>query len=69
MENTINNFKIINWSTFNGGKINGLFVKELNQITNETKGEIQDAHFSEIGQKQLSEILLKEIKGNNEKIL
>jgi lysophospholipase L1-like esterase len=58
---TINNFKIINWSTFNQGKINGIFVKEIEQITNETNGIIKDAHFSEKGQKQLSEILLSKI--------
>ena len=64
IKKTIKNFKVINWSTFSQGKINGIFVKELEQITNETNGVIKDAHFSEQGQKQLSEILLNEINGN-----
>jgi hypothetical protein len=62
MKKTVKNFKIINWSIFNNGKIDGVFVKEIDQITNETKGEINDAHFSEKGQKQLSDILIREIK-------
>jgi hypothetical protein len=66
---TINNFKIINWSTFNQGKINGIYVNEIEKITNETKGVIKDAHFSENGQKQLSEILLSKINGNYNKII
>jgi hypothetical protein len=68
-EHTIKNFKIINWSTFNEGKINGLFVKNIEQISNETNGQIQDAHFSEVGQKQLSDILLNEINGNHKKLI
>ena len=64
IKKTIKNFKVINWSTFSQGKINGIFVKEIEQITNETNGIIKDAHFSEKGQKQLSEILLNEINGN-----
>ena len=63
IKKTIKNFKIINWSTFNQGKIDGIFVKEIEQITNETNGVIKDAHFSEKGQKQLSEILLIKING------
>jgi hypothetical protein len=62
IKKTIKNFKIINWSTFNNGKLDGVFVEEIDKITNETKGEINDAHFSEKGQKQLSDILIREIK-------
>ena len=62
IKKTTKNFKIINWSVFNNGKIDGIFVKGIEQITNETKGEINDAHFSEMGQKQLSDILMREIK-------
>jgi hypothetical protein len=64
IKKVIKDFKIINWSTFNQGKINGIFISEIEQITKDTKGEINDAHFSEIGQKQLSEILLTNIKIN-----
>jgi hypothetical protein len=56
-----NNFKVINWSTFNKGEINGIFVKGVEKIKSETKGVIDDGHFSENGQKQLSEILFMEI--------
>jgi hypothetical protein len=63
IKKTIKNFKVINWSSFNQGKINGIFIFELEQITSETNGVIKDFHFSEKGQKQLSEILLKEING------
>ena len=69
IKKTIKNFKVINWSTFNQGKIDGIFVKEIEQITNETNGIIKDAHFSEKGQKQLSEILLSKINGNYIKLL
>ena len=69
IKKTIKNFKVINWSTFSQGKINGIFVKEIEQITNETNGVIKDAHFSEKGQKQLSEILLSKINGNYNKII
>lgn len=62
IKKTINNFKIINWSTFNQGKLDGLFVNGIEQITKETNGKINDAHFSEKGQKQLSNILMSEIK-------
>ena len=61
IKKTIKNFKVINWSTFNQGKINGIFLFDLEQITNETNGVIKDFHFSEKGQEQLSEILLTEI--------
>ena len=63
IKKTIKNFKVIHWSSFNQGKINGIFIFELEQITSETNGVIKDFHFSEKGQKQLSEILLKEING------
>jgi len=61
LKKTIKNFKVINWSAFNQGKINGIFLFDLEQITNETNGVIKDFHFSEKGQEQLSEILLTEI--------
>lgn len=64
IKKTVKNFKIINWSTFNQGKLDGLFVNGIEQITKETNGKINDAHFSEKGQKQLSEILLSKINGN-----
>jgi hypothetical protein len=69
IKNIIKHFKIINWSTFNRGKINGIYVNEIEKITNETKGIIKDAHFSENGQKQLSEILLSKINDNYNKII
>jgi hypothetical protein len=69
IKKTIKNFKIINWSTFNQGKINGIYVNEIERIIDETNGLIKDAHFSERGQKQLSEILLNKINGNYNKII
>lgn len=52
-------FKIINWSAFNKGKLNCLYVsKTIESIDMETKGKILDGHFSEIGHVQLSEKLM-----------
>lgn len=69
IKKTVKNFKVINWSTFNQGKINGIYVNEIERIIDETNGLIKDAHFSERGQKQLSEILLNKINGNYNKII
>ncbi len=59
--------KLITWSMFNKGKLKGLYINEkIELISIETKGEIMDYHFSELGQKTIAEILIKEI-GNKSK--
>ena len=60
-----NNFKVINWSTFNKRKINGLYLNKINLIIQETNGEINDLHFSELGQKMVAEILINVIMDNS----
>ena len=58
----IKDFKIINWSTFNDGEIDGVFVTGVERILDETNGDTIDGHFSEKGQMELAEILIREIK-------
>jgi hypothetical protein len=54
--------KFISWSRFNKGKIKGLYINEkIDLIYRETKGEIKDYHFSELGQKTVAEILINAI--------
>ena len=60
--------KLLIWNPFDiiG---NGMFVKSLETIDDETNNEIRDLHFSEKGNIQLSEILLKKLTGQNQNII
>lgn len=51
------NVDIIHWNTFDY-KINAKYIQELERVHFDTKGEINDAHFSENDQKELANILL-----------
>jgi len=68
LEYIVKDFKIINWSAYENGKINTNYAAFCERITTETKEEIQDGHFSEKGHLQLSEFLI-DILNNNQKLL
>lgn len=51
------NVDIIHWSTFDY-KINAKYIPEVDRIRFETNNEIKDSHFSETGQKELTNIFL-----------
>ena len=57
--------RILIWYPFDNIITNGRIVKSIETIKDETKGKIEDLHFSENGQIELSNILLKII--NKEK--
>ena len=62
IKKSLQGIKFISWSTFNNGKINGLYINEkIELIFTETKGEIKDAHFSELGQKMVAEHMIMAI--------
>ena len=42
-------WKFLSWSTYNNGMIKGLYINDSEMILQETKGQINDAHFSEFG--------------------
>jgi hypothetical protein len=55
-----NNKKIIHWSTIKGeGELNTYHFFEMEKIIKETNGEVNDMHFSENGQLELSKKLLE----------
>lgn len=64
-----NEIKIINWSTFNNGKINGIFIGDIELIFNETKGEVKDSHFSEKGQMTVAQTIINKINYKNKSVI
>jgi hypothetical protein len=56
INHTLKNNYVIHWTPFKN-TLQALRVNGLEQIRNETNGEIDDAHFSEQGQLNLSQIL------------
>lgn len=68
IKSKINPDNLLIWNPFDVvGK--GKFVKSLEKIKDETNNEIQDNHFSENGNKQLSVILLTKLLGQNRNII
>lgn len=69
IKKSLDGIKLVNWSIFNEGKINGVFIHNMiiETIIKETKGEVADGHFSENGQMKLAEIIVNVINnmGNN----
>lgn len=61
IKKSLNGIKFISWSTFNNGKIDGIFIKNIELIMQETNGTINDAHFSELGQKTVAETIIGNI--------
>lgn len=57
INHTIKNVDVIHWCAFDN-RLTSIYVGDVETIRKETNNEIDDAHFSEKGQKQLSEILL-----------
>ena len=57
INNMIKNVDVIHWNAFDN-RLTSIYVNNLETIRDETDNEINDVHFSENGQKQLSEILL-----------
>ena len=57
---------IIHWTSFNKN-INSFYYQTTETIKNETDGLIDDLHFSEDGQKHLSNIIENLIRGKKEK--
>lgn len=51
------NVDIIHWDTFDY-KISAKYIPELERVRTDTNGDVNDAHFSENGQKELANILL-----------
>jgi hypothetical protein len=68
IKKSLNGIKLINWSTFNQGKINGYFINNIELIFNETNGKVNDSHFSEKGQRTVAETIIKLINGTNNEI-
>ncbi len=64
IKKSLGEIRLINWSTFNNGKINGILIKDVDLILNETKNEIKDAHFSELGQMTVAENIISQISKN-----
>jgi hypothetical protein len=68
IKKSLGEIKFISWSTFNNGKIKGLFIHEkIELIKTETNGEINDAHFSELGQRTVAETIIGNILDLNNK--
>ena len=67
IKKSLNGIKFISWSTFNNGKIDGVFIKNIELIMQETNGTINDAHFSESGQKTVAETIIGNIIDLNNK--
>jgi len=60
------NKKILHWSTIKGtGELDTFYFFEMESITKETNGLVNDAHFSENGQNQLANEMLNIIFTNN----
>lgn len=55
-------WKFLTWSTYNNGKIKGLYVDDCEMIAQDTKGEINDAHFSELGHINLSNKIINSLE-------
>ena len=55
------NCKVIHWSYFVDTKINAITFKKLTTIRQETKGVVDDGHYSEGGHRELANIFLKKI--------
>lgn len=61
IDKAFGNNKVIHWSPFgNMGSINT--IRGCNRIYEETNGEVADGHYSEIGQKELADELLRIIE-------
>lgn len=67
IKKSLNGIKFISWSTFNNGKIDGMFIKDIELIMKETNGTINDAHFSELGQRTVAETIIGNIVDLNNK--
>jgi lysophospholipase L1-like esterase len=67
IKKSLNGVKLVNWSTFNFGKINGIFIHNtiIETISKETNNEVEDQHFSEKGQMKLAEIIVNIINDMN----
>jgi len=55
------NCRVIHWSYFVDTKINAITFKNLTTIRQETKGVVDDGHYSEGGHRELANIFLKKI--------
>jgi hypothetical protein len=60
------NIPIVHWSTIKGeGELNTHHFFEMERIYTETNGIVNDTHFSEEGQKQLSDKIINAlVRGN-----
>lgn len=65
---TLKDIKHVHWTTFDN-RINAHMIRNLETIGNETDGIIDDGHFSEKGQVELSEILINYLNTKNLKTL
>jgi len=74
-EGIISDLYTIGAFPYNAGSLTKKFYGELMEfkkyttIEEETKGEVKDLHYSEIGHKQFAEDLIKEIRKNNKRNL
>jgi hypothetical protein len=69
LKNVFKNNKLLFWSPFDDTSGYGKILKSLETISIETNGKIDDPHFSEKGQKILSEFLLNKIENNRHNII
>lgn len=67
IKKSLQGIKFVSWSTFNNRKVNGLFVADVELISKETDGIINDAHFSELGQRMVAETIIGNITDLNNK--
>jgi len=59
IEKATQGIKLITWTTFNNRKLKCLYInEEIEKIYTETKGEIKDAHFSELGHLMVAEYFI-----------
>ena len=61
--------KLLFWSPFDNTSGHGKILKSFETITAETNGKIDDPHFSETGQQNLSEFLLNKIENKRDNII
>lgn len=63
LEYICKDFKLLNWSSFENGRLNALYCGHCERIVTETNNEIVDNHFSEKGNIQLADYIIACLNG------
>lgn len=62
IKKSLYDIKLVTWTTFNNRKLKCLFMnEEIERIYTETKFEIKDAHFSELGQNMVAQKIINNL--------